>query len=114
MKMTKDDYDFNIYCDGQTVSAALYQMRFDRAFEVFETNSSKYVTISYDMSDPENHNAIAFLLQDYAWDQADTTYTDYDTWEDVEEYKKHAPKELLDFFENYMIEYECEEYNVSE
>jgi hypothetical protein len=112
--MITSSYDLNIYCDGEKVSAALYQLRYDAAFQTYETNSEKYVTISYDMSDPENHNAIAFLLHDFAWDQADDTYTDYDTWEDVQEYKKHAPKELLDFFENYMIDYECEEYNVSE
>jgi len=112
MKMTKTDYDFNIYCDGQTVSAALYQLRFDKAWEIFETNSSKYVTISYDMSNPDDHNAIAFLLRDYDWNLK--KWEDYDTWEDPLDFMRHAPKELLDFFDNYAIEYECEEYNVSE
>lgn len=105
------DYDFNIYCDGKHVSAALYQLRYDKAWDVYETNSSKYVTITFDMSDPDDHNVIAFLLRDYAWDLTGNHYTDYDTWEDITEYKRHAPKVLTDFFENYMIEYECEEYN---
>lgn len=112
MKMTKDDYDFNIYCDGETVSAALYRLRYDAAFKTYETDSSKFVTLSYDMSNEDDYNAIAYLLRNYYWDTEG--WTDYDTWEDPQEYKKHAPKELLDFFDNYMIEYECEEYNVSE
>jgi len=113
-EMITKDYDLNIYCDGEKVSAALYQLRYDAAFETYETNSEKYVTISYDMSDPENHNAIAFLLHDFAWDQADEAYTDYDSWEDPVEYMRYAPTEIENFIKNYTIEYDCEEYNVSE
>lgn len=113
--MITNEYDFNIYCDGKTVSAALYQLRYDRAWQVFETNSSKYVTISYDMSDSSNHNAIAFLLRDFKWDLHEPGHwTDYDTWEDVYEFMDNAPRELEDFIKNYKIEYDCEEYNVSE
>ena len=112
MNMTKDDYDFNIYCNGVTVSAILHPLRYDAALGAYETDSSKYVSLSYEMKNHNDHNAIAYLLRDYDWIEKD--WTDYDTWEDVQEYKKHAPKELLDFFENYMVEYECEEYNVSE
>jgi hypothetical protein len=112
--MITSSYDLNIYCDGEKVSAALYQLRYDAAFQTYETNSSKYVTISYDMSNEEDFNAIAFLLRDFAWDYDKAMYTDYDTWEDIVEFMRHAPNEIENFIKNYTIEYDCEEYNVSE
>ena len=104
--MKTKDYDLNIYSDGSSVGIYAYELRYDRETETYQTNSSNYHRLGFEIADPDNANVIAFLLRDYKWQDQD--WTDYDTWEDPDDYRKHAPKVIEDFM-NQLTEYEAEE-----
>ena len=101
------DYDLNVYSDGKSIGLYAYELRYDKDGAVYETNTSKYKTLKFDMADPDNHNVIAFLLKDYSWPEQD--WTDFDTWEAPELYTEHPPQVIADFFAS-LVPYNTEEY----
>lgn len=100
-------YDLNIYCDGKTVGVYAYELRYDPDWQTYETNSSKYTYLQFDMQDSANKSIIAFMLQDYDWEYNELGWEDYDEWLDPDEFRINAPKILAEFIDN-LPEYEVE------
>lgn len=92
------EYDFNIYCDGDSIGLYAYRLEWNIDWGMYQMNPESWEHINFDMHDPANNAIIAHLLQDYIW--TDQNWEDYDTWTDLEDVRLNAPKVLAEFLDN--------------
>lgn len=74
------DYDYNIYVLDGVLSLSAYQLEMTRDGYI-QMRTDNYITEHYPMTE-ENHDVIAYLLDNEEWDNDIAEWDECDIWRD--------------------------------